>query len=102
MYENCRSQRVAKLSRQVWQDPFRLAAANKPKPYLVHNPITTGVHHVRFVPYEDVLGMGLRDGVATMLVPGAGEQNYDTFVADPFEDRNVRREREVVQLLEKL
>ena len=57
---------------------------------------------MRFVPYEDVLGIGLRDGVGTMLVPGAGEEHYDTFVADPFEDRKVRREREVAQLLEKL
>ena len=61
----------------------------------MHTPLTAGVHSVRFVPYEDLLGLGLCDGVATMLVPGAGEPNYDTFVADPFEDRKVKREREV-------
>lgn len=49
-----------------------------------------------------MLGIGLYDGLATMLVPGSGEANYDTFVADPFETTKVKNEREVAQLLEKL
>ena len=36
------------------------------------------------------------------LVPGAGEPNFDSLVADPYEKAPQRREREVHQLLQKL
>ncbi len=51
---------------------------------------------------QDVLAAGHSQGVSTMLVPGAGEPNYDSRVADPFQGRKARREQEVAQLLDKL
>lgn len=37
-----------------------------------------------------------------MLVPGSGEPNFDSYVADPFQNRKARQEQEVHQLLDKL
>jgi U3 small nucleolar RNA-associated protein 7 len=51
---------------------------------------------------QDVLAMGHSGGLSTMLVPGAGEPHYDSYVADPFQTRKARREQEVHQLLDKL
>ncbi len=51
---------------------------------------------------QDVLAVGHSGGVSTLLVPGAGEPNLDSHVADPFAGRRARREAEVHQLLDKL
>ena len=56
----------------------------------------------RFCPYDDALGLGHAAGFSNVIVPGAGEPNYDSMVANPFETRNQRREQEVAQLLDKL
>jgi len=85
---------------QVWQG----ALSRKAKaPYLNHSfdeGCTLG--GFAFCPYEDVLVAGHARGVSSMLVPGAGEPNYDSYVANPFQTRKERREAEVHNLLDKL
>ena len=57
---------------------------------------------VSFRPYEDVLGIGHSMGVSGILIPGSGEPNFDSWVANPFETSKQRREKEVHSLLDKL
>lgn len=70
-------------------------------PYLTHN-VADGSNSVRFCPFEDILLLGKGDGIGTMLVPGSGSGDFDTFTNNPFETRNQRRETEVRSLMEKL
>ena len=46
--------------------------------------------------------IGHSDGLTGMIVPGSGEANYDSRVANPFETKKQRRETEVHMLLDKL
>lgn len=63
-----------------------------------HRPLSS----IRFCPFQDILTVGHSAGLSSLLVPGAGEPNFDSAEADPFEGRNARREREVRGLLDKL
>jgi len=60
------------------------------------------VKSVRFRPLEDVLCCGHTNGVSSIIVPGAGEPNYDSFENNPFATTKQRRESEVQGLLSKL
>ncbi|XP_077252595.1 transducin/WD40 repeat-like superfamily protein [Tasmannia lanceolata] len=60
------------------------------------------VGRVAFQPYEDVLGLGHSMGISSILVPGSGEPNFDSWVANPYETSRQRREKEVHSLLDKL
>ncbi|CAL5021803.1 unnamed protein product [Urochloa decumbens] len=60
------------------------------------------VGKVLFRPYEDILGIGHSMGLSSILVPGSGEPNFDTFVANPMETTKQKREKEVHALMDKL
>lgn len=60
------------------------------------------VRKVAFRPYEDVLAIGHSMGWSSILIPGSGEPNFDSWVANPFETRKQRNEKEVRSLLDKL
>jgi U3 small nucleolar RNA-associated protein 7 len=60
------------------------------------------VGKVLFRPYEDILGIGHSMGLSSILVPGSGEPNFDTFIANPMETTKQKREKEVHALMDKL
>ena len=84
---------------QVYRDCLARRANG---PYMTHLLPGCEAQTARFCPYEDVLGIGHSRGFCSMLVPGAGEPNFDSFEANPYETKSQRREGEVVSLLEKL
>ncbi|CAB3409480.1 unnamed protein product [Caenorhabditis bovis] len=83
---------------QVFQD---MHTGKCSEPYLVHN-CGGMVNDLRFVPWEDVLGVGHSRGFTSMLVPGSGDPNVDTLRSNPYETKSQRKEREIKQLLDKL
>ncbi|PIA52051.1 hypothetical protein AQUCO_01000141v1 [Aquilegia coerulea] len=85
---------------QIWKD----TAGNQDYSRYMSHSIVKGyqVGKVNFQPYEDVLGLGHSQGISAILVPGSGEPNFDTWVANPFETPKQRREKEIHSLLDKL
>ncbi|GAA5986497.1 hypothetical protein JCM11641_005219 [Rhodosporidiobolus odoratus] len=73
-----------------------------PSPYLTHSFPSTPVNSLRFTPFADTLTLGHSRGLTSLLVPGAGEPNFDSLESDPFESKRRRREREVNNLLDKI
>uniref|UniRef100_A0A7S0V4M6 BING4 C-terminal domain-containing protein n=1 Tax=Polytomella parva TaxID=51329 RepID=A0A7S0V4M6_9CHLO len=88
---------------QIWKDGL---AQKQESPYMGHSlathPTSGALTSLRFCPFEDVLALGTEGGVSTLLVPGAGEPNFDSYVANPFANVKERQEGEVRALLDKL
>ncbi|RDX99333.1 utp7, partial [Mucuna pruriens] len=71
--------------------------------YMTHSMVKGyQIEKLAFRPYEDVLGIGHSMGWSSILIPGAGEPNFDSWVANPFETSKQRREKEIRSLLDKL
>jgi len=86
---------------EVWKDVFS-APVNRASLYLQEEYGKSMTSSCRFRPYEDVCALGMAEGFSSLLVPGAGVANFDSFEANPFESKKQRREREVRRLIDKL
>lgn len=89
----------------IWRDLFSKHASDQVKvqsPYMAWGAQGQTVERVRWCPFEDVLGVGHDRGFASIIVPGAGEPNFDALEVNPYENVKQRQESEVKSLLNKL
>ncbi|KAF2724106.1 BING4CT-domain-containing protein [Polychaeton citri CBS 116435] len=93
----------------VWKDLFSKHRSDIEQeqlkvqsPYMAWGGEGANIERVRWCPFEDVLGVGTDKGFSSLIVPGAGEPNYDALEQNPYETIKQRQEREVGQLLNKL
>ncbi|RYP08813.1 hypothetical protein DL765_008676 [Monosporascus sp. GIB2] len=89
----------------IWKDLFVKHRAEQEKvqsPYMNWGGEGKRVERVRWCPYEDLLGVSHDSGFSSIIVPGAGEANFDALEVNPFETTKQRQETEVKSLLNKL
>nr|XP_045621257.1 WD repeat-containing protein 46-like [Procambarus clarkii] len=70
-------------------------------PYMRHKSGAI-ITDMQFCPYEDVLGISTYQGYSSLIIPGAGEPNFDALEANPYISVSGRREAEVKALLSKV
>lgn len=83
----------------IWKDA---QITKQSRPYLSHIQTGLSVHALKFRPFEDILGASYDNDFSQLIVPGAGEANFDSYEINPYETRKQRREGEVRNLIEKL
>ncbi|EDO02622.1 hypothetical protein SS1G_05099 [Sclerotinia sclerotiorum 1980 UF-70] len=89
----------------IWKGLFSKSSLEQEKiqsPYMAWGCEGKRIERVRWCPFEDVLGTSHDSGFSSILVPGAGEANFDALEVNPFETTKQRQEAEVKSLLNKL
>jgi U3 small nucleolar RNA-associated protein 7 len=83
----------------LWKDALR---QKQKDPYMAHHQEGSAITGMKFCPYDDILGTGHESGFSSLIVPGAGEANFDALEANPYATKKQKQEAEVKRLLEKL
>ncbi|RKF57703.1 putative U3 small nucleolar RNA-associated protein 7 [Erysiphe neolycopersici] len=89
----------------IWRGLFSKAASEQEKvrsPYMSWGGEGRRIERVRWCPFEDILGISHDHGFSSIIVPGAGEPNFDAYEINPQETTKQRQENEVRALLNKL
>ncbi|XP_054157877.1 WD repeat-containing protein 46-like [Oppia nitens] len=84
---------------EVYNNCFRQTLPTAP--YMRHR-FAAHVSDLEFCNFEDILGVGHKDGFTSLIIPGSGEPNFDALEANPYMTSSQRKEMEVKALLEKI
>ncbi|KAH8758631.1 putative U3 small nucleolar RNA-associated protein 7 [Hyaloscypha sp. PMI_1271] len=89
----------------IWRGLFSKHSLEQEKiqsPYMAWGGDGKRIERVRWCPFEDLLGVSHNVGFSSIIVPGAGEPNFDASEVNPYENTKQRQEAEVKSLLNKL
>eukprot|EP00340_Litonotus_pictus_P008933 CAMPEP_0170516358 /NCGR_PEP_ID=MMETSP0209-20121228/2588_1 /TAXON_ID=665100 ORGANISM="Litonotus pictus, Strain P1" /NCGR_SAMPLE_ID=MMETSP0209 /ASSEMBLY_ACC=CAM_ASM_000301 /LENGTH=510 /DNA_ID=CAMNT_0010801205 /DNA_START=14 /DNA_END=1546 /DNA_ORIENTATION=- len=86
---------------EIWKDIYK---TKQQKPYLKHHFQDKQIYasSLKFIDYEDFLGIGHNKGYSQIVTPGSGEPNFDTYEVNLYETKNQKKNSNVKKLLEKI